>query len=525
MTISYILLSLAWLLSFLTVAKTSVHMLQQNSYRNERYLRWMSKNSSRVFPKRLFLSFIPFLLSFFLSEILTVIIGIIVFLGLFIFRTKSAEKLKLVFTARVKRLFTTIIILGLIFIAIGLTLYLNDNLFIALGILAVVLVLTYYVVLLANTINLPIEKQINEYYFNDAKKIINQSKNLKVIGITGSYGKTSVKHFLYEVLATKYNVLMTPESYNTKLGVTITIRNQLKPFHEIFIAEMGAKQENDINEICELVNQEYGILTAIGEQHLETFKTLDNIKKTKYELIETLPSHGVGVLNRDDENITSYTPKNNNKTLYYGIDHDDVDVKASNIQYHSRGTTFTVGTKDGESETLTTPLLGKHNVYNILAAITMGIELGISLGEMKMAIKTLKPVQHRLELKKTRGNITIIDDAFNSNPVGAKMAIDVLGNMEEYKVLITPGMIELGEKEYELNKEFAEYAAKVCDYIILVGVKQTKPLQDGLIASHYPEDQYYIARDLNDALNKMNQVCTQKSVVLLENDLPDTFNE
>src|SRR5690606_11698284 len=116
------------------------------------------------------------------------------------------------------------------------------------------------------------------------------------------------------------------------------------------------------------------------------------------------------------------------------------------------GTTFTVETKDGESETLTTSLLGKHNVYNILAAITLGIELGISLSEMKMAIKTLKPVQHRLELKKTRGNITIIDDAFNSNPVGAKMAIDVLGNMEEYKVLITPGMIELGEKEYELNK-------------------------------------------------------------------------
>src|SRR5690606_19616671 len=120
-----------------------------------------------------------------------------------------------------------------------------------LGVFAVVLVLPYYVVLIANTINLPIEKQINEYYFNDAKKIINQSKNLKVIGITGSFGKTSVKHFLHEVLATKYNVLMTPESYNTKLGVTITIRNQLKPYHDIFIAEMGAKQENDIREICE----------------------------------------------------------------------------------------------------------------------------------------------------------------------------------------------------------------------------------------------------------------------------------
>lgn len=525
MTISFFLLGLVWLFLFLTVAKTSVHMLQQNSYRNERYLRWMRKNRPRVFQKRLFLSFLPFLLAVFGAEVVSIYVAIIVFLLLYFFRTKSVEKLKLVFTARVKRLFTTITILAILLFAVAVTFYFNNSVTFALGVFAVVLVLPYYVVLIANTINLPIEKQINEYYFNDAKKIINQSKNLKVIGITGSFGKTSVKHFLHEVLATKYNVLMTPESYNTKLGVTITIRNQLKPYHDIFIAEMGAKQENDIREICELVHQEYGILTAIGEQHLETFKTLDNIKKTKYELIETLPSHGVGVLNKDDENITSYTPQNDGKRLYYGIDRDDVDVKGSNIQYHSRGTTFTVETKDGESETLTTSLLGKHNVYNILAAITLGIELGISLSEMKMAIKTLKPVQHRLELKKTRGNITIIDDAFNSNPVGAKMAIDVLGNMEEYKVLITPGMIELGEKEYELNKEFAEYAAKVCDYIILVGVKQTKPLQDGLVQSNYPKDQYYVAKDLNDALNKMNQVCTKKSVVLLENDLPDTFNE
>ncbi len=127
---------------------------------------------------------------------------------------------------------------------------------------------------------------------NDARRIVQSMRNLLVIGITGSYGKTSVKHFLHTVLAQQFNVLMTPESFNTPMGVTRTVRSSLSPTHDIFIAEMGAKQTGDIKELCDLAQPKMGIITSIGPQHLETFKTLENVQATKFELVESLPADG-----------------------------------------------------------------------------------------------------------------------------------------------------------------------------------------------------------------------------------------
>ncbi|WP_227939451.1 UDP-N-acetylmuramoyl-tripeptide--D-alanyl-D-alanine ligase [Alkalihalobacillus deserti] len=524
-TLLYLLVIASWALLTARLVKRSVHMLQQNSYRNERYVRWMKKNKVKVFPIKHYLVIIPFLLALVQFENSALILSTIVYTALAVFMSKEIEKKKLVVTARVKRLLITTTVLLLIVAVCSYFLFVALGTGVALALLFLVMILTYHFLILANMINNPIELRINQFYFDDAKKLLKSSKDLKTIGITGSYGKTSVKHFLAAILGTQYNVLMTPESYNTKLGVTRTIREKLKPYHEVFIAEMGAKQEGDIKEICDLVEHQYGILTAIGPQHLETFKTLDNIKKTKYEIIETLPEHGVGFLNGDDGNIRSVTAKNPCRKVYFGIHSNDLDFKASDISYDSRGMSFTLTEKNGESIYFSTKLLGEHNVYNILAGVSVARELGIPLQKMAPAIKALQPVKHRLELRKTRGNITIIDDSFNSNPKGAKMAIDVLAKMEEFKVLVTPGMIELGEEEYALNKEFAEYAAKTCDYIILVGKRQTKPLQDGLATSNYPKEKQYVAANLQDAIAHMNGIANQKTVVLLENDLPDSFNE
>ncbi|MFA9557924.1 UDP-N-acetylmuramoyl-tripeptide--D-alanyl-D-alanine ligase [Evansella sp. AB-rgal1] len=520
----YVLLVIAWILPVIAKTVKSVHMLQLNSYRNERYLLWISRNKGKVFQLRDVLLLVPIVLAL-VNDYAGSISAIAVFVLLYLVRSKSAEKKKLVYTPRVKRLLTTTFILYGVFLLVGIVMLGTFGLVPLVLIFAVTLFASFYMLLIANTVNLPIEKQINEYYFKDAKRLIQSSKDLKVIGITGSYGKTSVKHFMHDVLASKYNVLMTPESFNTKLGVTRTIREKLKPYHEVFIAEMGAKQQGDVEEICELVDQQFGILTAIGEQHLETFKSLENIKKTKYEIIETLPQDGIGILNKDDENIMSYKPDYSGKIVYYGIDASDVDIKAKDITYSNKGMDFTVELKSGESETFRTKLLGKHNVYNILASVAIGLQLGMKLSEMVKPIRGLDAVSHRLELKRTSGNITIIDDSFNSNPVGSKMAVDVLGSMDGFKMLVTPGMIELGDKEYDLNKHWATYAAEKCDYIILVGKKQTKPLQDGLIEANYPESQYYVAHDLQDAIQQMHKVAKEKTIVLLENDLPDTFNE
>jgi UDP-N-acetylmuramoyl-tripeptide--D-alanyl-D-alanine ligase len=501
--------------------KKSLHMLQLNSYRNERFMRWINNNKGKVFRKRDLLLFVGVVLYAVDQQLLGILVMTLIYAVLFLTREKAPEKKKLVVTARVKRLITTNAVLVLLVSGLGV---LSGDLLLMI-ILSIISFLTYFVVLIANTINLPIEKQINQYYFNDAERIIKQSGNLDVVGITGSYGKTSVKHIVNTVLSSHYNVLMTPESYNTKLGVTVTIRNMLKPIHEIFIAEMGAKQENDIQEICDLVHQKYGILTAVGEQHLETFKTLDNIKKTKFELIESLPSDGIGFLNKDDENIMSYEVKNNCRLVYYGIDTSELDYRAEEIRYSSKGSHFKVVKKDGSSAEFQTKLLGKHNIYNILAAVALGSELGISLDKLALAVRKAQPVKHRLEIKQRSGNVTVIDDSFKSNPRGSKMALEVLGQMEGKKILVTPGMIELGDKEYELNKAFGGYAADTCDYVVLVGEKQTKPIQDGLKEKGYPESQIYIAKHLNDGISHLNAITEPGSIILFENDLPDNFNE
>ncbi|MBM7634316.1 UDP-N-acetylmuramoyl-tripeptide--D-alanyl-D-alanine ligase [Geomicrobium sediminis] len=530
-TLLIVLLLIAWALYTAIRVKRNVHMLQLNSYRNERYFRWMKGTPLKAFR---FVDLVPVLalvalpfseaVSFYVMSA----IAVILFALLTVMRPQFEEKKKLVYTPRVKRLLAAIAILYVLFAICAVWISSGDSFSMAalIALLTIATFIAYFFVMIANVITLPIESQINQYYFHDAERIVRGMPHLEVIGVTGSFGKTSTKHILKDVLSSKYNVLMTPESYNTKMGVTRTIREHLKPYHELFIAEMGAKQEHNIEEICTLVNHKYGIVTAIGEQHLETFKTLDTIKKTKFEIVETLPHDGTAFLNKDDENIQSYQQMNNVRTMYYGIDAEDLHYRATDISYSGKGTTFTVHKYDGTSAEIHTKLLGRHNIYNILAAIAIGAEKNISLETIARAIKGVAPVKHRLELKKTSDTLTIIDDSFNSNPTGSKMAVEVLGYMPEKKVLITPGMIELGDKEYELNKRLGMHAAEVCDYIILVGKKQTVHLQDGLKEAGYPEEQYHVASNLQEALDVMRKVtASEPSVVLLENDLPDTFLE
>ena len=247
----------------------------------------------------------------------------------------------------------------------------------------------------------------------------------------------------------------------------ITINNKLSKFDDVFIAEMGAYVKGEINDLCKLVGPKYGIITSIGTAHLETFGSEQNIIDGKMELIEYLPSDGVGVLNKDDEKQRNYKIKNKNKCkiLWIGIDNEDVDVRATNIECSYKGTSFDVIFKDAKKEYhFETKLLGKHNVYNILSSLALGYEFGISIKDLQQAVRKVKPVEHRLELKKL-GNFYQIDDAYNSNPIGAKNALDVLALMNGTKVVVTPGMIELGEKEKELNREFGRQISSVADKV------------------------------------------------------------
>ncbi|WP_438445275.1 UDP-N-acetylmuramoyl-tripeptide--D-alanyl-D-alanine ligase [Gorillibacterium sp. sgz5001074] len=518
-----LLAGLAGLLYAWDRLRRSVHMLQLNSYRNNRFYNWNKQNAAKVWAPREWIPFAFLIPLIFGAEEAALLVLTAVYAGLWLFRSKEKEKKKLVYTNRVKRLFATLGLFVLAVTSIAVASAWNGaESVLLLSVLVTLLPMGF--VLAANTINAPIEQGINNGYLNDARRIIRSMNGLTVIGITGSYGKTSVKHFLNTVLSQHYNTLMTPESFNTPMGVTRTVREQMRPTHEIFIAEMGAKQTGDIKELCDLAQPKYGILTSIGPQHLESFKTLENVQKTKYELPESLPEDGIAFLNADDANVMSYRPHLRCRKVTFGMNHPEADYRATEVKVSSKGTSFTVTTPKGEAVTVETALLGGHNVTNLLAVLAVGSELGVPLEKLAKSVKKIKPVQHRLELKRS-GAVTIIDDSFNSNPVGSKAALEVLKQMEGKRILITPGMIELGAEEYELNKAFGRYAAESCDYVILVGKKQTVPIQDGLKEAGYPESQYTAVRTFQEAMQHLNQISEPGCIVLLENDLPDNYNE
>ena len=508
-------------------SKKSLHMMQQNYYdESHRYLLWITKNLKKVFISPDICFALICLFTFITNSYVVMIIFVLLSMLILYKYSKMKEQVKkpLVITARVKRMFITELVIYILITIGWLFNYHNMNIVYIYLYYGLLTYLNYFVMLVVNWINKPVEKCVYLKFKKQAQNKL-KSMHLPVVGITGSYGKTSSKNILNDILNIKFNSFATPKNFNTPYGLIRSINQYLDKFNDIFIAEMGAFKVGEIKQTCNLVKPKYGILTTIGEAHLESFGSRENIQKGKFELIESLPSDGVGILNGDDEWQKSYRLKNNCKILWTGIDNKDVDVYATNIKLSGNGTTFDCVFKgDKNKYPFHTKLLGRHNVYNILAAILLGKELGMTIEELQRGVESVHTIEHRLELKKS-GRLNIIDDAYNSNPVGSKMALDVLSLMNGVKIVVTPGMIELGEKQYEANYTFGKYISSVADYTILIGHQQTKPIYDGLIKNGYDKKKIYVLNDVVDAFALMNKLAGKETYVLLENDLPDLFNE
>lgn len=496
-----------------------MHMFQLNSYHANEQLKWMGINIGSVIIRHIFTiaSIVTLLIcNDVKASTLLIASGFICFNGAFV-KAKKAKK-KLVFTPRVIRMCVT---WGIIFTAVMVLVPLFMGFTpLSMIILCLMQIVNLFGTIIANVINKPIEAGVNRHYINDAKRIIKELPDLTVVGLTGSYGKTSTKFYLEKLLSAKYRVLMTPESYNTTMGVVKVVRGSLNATHEIFLCEMGAKGVGEIKEICDIVHPKHGIITSIGPAHLEMFKSMENIVKTKFELADSLPDDGMIVLNYDNDYIRN-NPCDKIK-ITYGLK-GDADYTAEVLSVSEKGTQFIVRHGD-ESREFTTKLIGENNVQNIVGAIAISHSLGVSFDELALPVKRLECVPHRLQIIKG-ANSVIIDDAFNSNPNGAKAALDTLAVFDGYKVLVSPGMVELGEKEYELNEKFGMQAAQVCDFCIAVGERQAVPIKAGLLKAGYPEDKIYVAKDLKDALAKADNLKTggKKKIILLENDLPDNY--
>ena len=508
----------------------ALHMLQQNLYNeNNRYIKWIKANKITAFLNMDILSMISIILALVLNSYILLITAILIYIldGYRILNIVRNEQVKkpLVITARIKRLLVTIFILYLIPVVV---LVINHSLsYQMLTVLSVMTFLEYLVVLFAKFINKPIERLVYLKFYHQAQKKLKSMNNLSVVGITGSYGKTSSKNILSDILSVKYATLPTPKNLNTEYGLMITINNHLDKYDQVFIAEMGAYVPGEIKTLCDMVHPKYGILTKIGTAHLESFKSRENIQKTKFELIESLPSDGCAILNKDDSWQVSYNLKNNVDVIWIGIDDTSADVVALNIKCSNTGSKFDVKFKDDDTlYPFETRLLGKNNVYNILASIALGRRMGILIKELQTGVRRVKSVEHRLELKNL-GGMYMIDDAYNSNPDGAKMAVDVLSMMPGDKVVVTPGMIELGDKQEKYNFEFGRQIANVADYVVLIGEKQTIPIYNGLLSAGYAKEKIHILNNVVDSYPLVRKLKEKDKDIyaLYENDLPDSFNE
>ncbi len=533
----------------------NLHMFQLNGYKNGEHFAWVRRFIRRqwVLVAAVCIGILDLLLPCAVCDWITLLWFLLV-IAVYQALGRMAARKPLVYTARVKRLIATVIVLDVVLACVLALAWEKSEGVMAAGsaggrvfgrafflrffyggygtitrldgMLMIIIGLKIVSCIIGNLAVSPIEKGVNAHFINDAKRRLRDAGDMTIIGVTGSYGKTSVKHYLGELLAVKYNVLITPESYNTPMGVVRTVREHMKPGTEVFVCEMGARHVGDIKELCDLVHPDHGIITSIGPQHLETFFTMENVVSTKYELADALPKGGMLFLNWDNDLVRDNAGKYEgirNVIPYYGAGY-----RADNVRLTPQGTAFEVVTPDGEREAYVTSLIGAHNIVNVTGAIAVAHSMGIALKDLKIPVRRLHGVPHRLELKRN-GRLNVIDDAYNSNPAGSKAALDTLAMFDGLKVMITPGMVELGDKEEEYNREFGRHAAEVVDHLLLVGHGRTDAIRAGAEgASDGRQDGARCMIRTFDHFEEAFAFASQiphdgEKYVLLENDLPDNY--
>ncbi len=513
-----------------------LQVLQLGGYKMSSYVEWVKDTKGKYISRVAFLSFLSIAGVLVTNAVFDSYIenGYLSYLGLIFYFYFSIVFIKNLFDApkkiplkntnRMSRLniclflIMTIVTFGLISLS---TEYVT---FLRYGIISITPLILIIAIPIAHFIMLPLEAVIRLKYIYKAKKVLNKMPDLIKIGITGSYGKTSCKYILNTMLSKKYSVCMSPHSFNTPMGITKVVLKYLKPYDQILIAEMGANQVGDINYLCNIINPKMGILTAIGSQHLRTFKSLDNIKNTKNELIKSLEKvNGYAVFNGDNEGAKELYDEANIEKSYTSINNENASIYVKNIALSENGMTFDMVLDDGVYP-CETKLLGEHNISNILLCACMAKKIGVSSKDIVQAISELKPVPHRLELKTKYKGFKVLDDSFNASVEGAESALKVLSLFEGKKIVITPGLVDLGSMEHSENVEFGKKIAKVADVCIVVNKANRESIKEGLELGGFSEEQIIVKDNFSTAFLALKEIVElNNTCVLIENDLPDNY--
>lgn len=525
-----VLLQHLLVLVLLLWTRFSLNMMQLEGYKPNQYASWLFRANKRLPLNLIGGTFVP--LAFLPSPWALPIAGAVLLgvgLWLWLADKKRPAKKPLVLTGRIKRLMASH---GVVLLALhtlfswllglvggaqpwAMSLALLGLCLPIIGILALIAVL-------------PVEKLVADYYLRDAQRKLLADPNRIRIGITGSYGKTSTKVFLGTILSEKYRTFVTPQSYNTPMGVTRAIRESMPEDTQVFVGEMGARYTGDIKELCQLVLPQHGMITAIGPQHLETFQSQENINRTKFELIDSLPAGGLALFAADNGLCEALSTRAREPLGLYGIADGRQLARlmtAKDIAVGPWGSRFTLVAQDGQQITCQTKLLGMHNILNVVGCCAMAQHLGLTMQQIADGVAKLTPVEHRLALIDSGNGVIVIDDAFNSNPTGARAALDVLAGFEGKRIIITPGMVELGKIEQQENYKLGAYMPGRADVAILIGERRSHPIKQGALEAGFDPNGLYVVPSLDAAVALLAQVGGVGSVVLIENDLPDHYED
>jgi len=486
-------------LIFLFIILNQYSIIQSQHYEIYKYFKYETKKKILVQS----MLFILLISAFYLNVYLCFFVLIISFiLNLFLIK-----KSKLKWTKRIKRYIsvyyclTYLLYILLPFNEIVSLIIVNDTIIINM--------------ILSHCFSLCIESIIMNCYIRDAKKNI---KGIKIIGVTGSYGKTSCKNIIYDMLENLCNVSKTPKSYNTKVGIVKSIRENISEFDDVFICEYGVDKKGGMDKLLKIVKPNISLITEVGPQHLLTFKNIENIKNEKIKLAKTLKEEETAIINNDNVYLKEEINNLKCKVITYGIENDS-DIMAKNIKITNEGSVFDLYIDNKKIKNININLLGKHNVLNVLGSIGVLKSLNVNLYNIEALVRKIKPVEHRLQLKNING-LKIVDDSFNSNEKGFKNAVDILKMMQGEKIVVTPGIIEQGNNSNNINYDLAKYMADKVDKVILVE-KNASIMKQGLLDSGFEEKNIIIKKDFFEAWELLSRSTEKENkIILIENDLP-----
>lgn len=518
----HILVFLAYLAFATKRTMTYLHIYQQEEYDTGRFLRWMAK--TRAFD-------VKFSALLVLIDIFWLLFPSPWFMFLFFFAfaamaayepdPRSDSKKKLVLTARARR----ILFITLALAALMGSWFLIPFYFPLFWIINVQLI--PFLMLVANTALGPYEARIQKKFWDEAHAKL-QSLKPTVIGITGSFGKTSVKHILGHILKSYAPTLITPGSVNTPMGVTRIIREQLEDNHRFFVVEMGAYGPGSIQRLCRLAPPDLGIITAVGHAHYERFKTIETVAAAKFELAQAVIDKNGTVIVHEKPLETEYAGKmTREKRNHYVVTGASPasDVIIERAEQLPEGLRVFIRW-NGDSFRIDAPLYGLHHADNLALSFAAGVTLGIPAENVVIALKSVPQITHRLEVKKQPDGSVLIDDAFNSNPVGFSSALDLLPVLAKQgrKILVTPGMVELGDAHNDAHTEIGRKAGQICDIALIVQAQRIPTFVDGFRATG-SEKTLVEVNSFHEASAWLDRNRKPGDVVLLENDLPDLYEK